>query len=141
MPPACVTRRCETHAVPTESLLEVTLFVADVRQSAVFYRAIGLELLDNEEDGEPYHVDGGIGETAVQLWPAKTLPVSRIQLGFRTRDLGVVADALIELGVEFETPSRRRLRTRDPDGNPVHLSEIAPCHRLIFRKQCAKPLR
>lgn len=39
-----------------ESLLEVTLFVA-----------------------------GAISETALQLWPAKTRPVSPVPLGFRLR--------------------------------------------------------
>ena len=119
----------------TESFLEVTLYVADVRRSKEFYDAIGLRMFDYEFDDVPYHADGGMGVTALQLWPAGERPVSRIQMGFRVKDLGVVAEALEAKGIEFELPMRRRLRALDPDGNRVHLSEIAPCRRFTWRKR------
>ncbi|MCP9274041.1 VOC family protein [Mycolicibacterium arenosum] len=107
----------------TESFLEVTLYVADVRRSAAFYRAAGIPLFDRE-DGMRFHVDGGIGVTALQLYPAVVKPVSSVQLGFRVTDIGILVSALTEIGADFETPGPRRLTTQDPDGNRVHFSEI-----------------
>lgn len=111
--------------MPATSILEITLVVADVDRSAAFYRALGISLFDYAEFGEIHHFDGVIGQTALQLWPAGTQPVGKVQLGFRVTDIiDTIAAALTELGVEYERPMRRRLRTTDPDGNRVHVSEI-----------------
>jgi catechol 2,3-dioxygenase-like lactoylglutathione lyase family enzyme len=110
--------------MPATSIMEITLVVADVDRSAAFYRALGIPLFDYAEFGEVHHFDGVIGQTALQLWPAGAQPVSRVQLGFRVTDIDAIAAALTDLGIDYERPMRRRLRTRDPDGNPVHMSEI-----------------
>lgn len=119
-----VTRRCDTHPVGTESFLEVTLFVADVARSTEFYDAIGLGMFEYHFDDMPYHADGGAGVTALQLIPAGANPISRVQLGFRVRDVGALAEKLTAIDADIEIPGPRRLRTRDPDGNRVHFSEI-----------------
>lgn len=108
----------------TESFLEVTLFVADVARSTAFYDAIGLGMFEHHLDDVPYHADGGAGVTAFQLIPAGVNPVSRVQLGFRVKDIEALAEKLTALGVGVEIPGPRRLTTRDPDGNRVHFSEV-----------------
>ena len=106
------------------SLLEMTLFVRDVEVSATFYSAVGASLFTVDEPGWPRHYDGFIGESAIQLFPAGEQPVSRVQLGFRVVDIGQTAASLSELGFAVDLALPRRLRTIDPDGNRVHLSQL-----------------
>lgn len=112
--------------MPTHSLLELTLFVADVDESATFYRAIGMTLFNDDQPGRPHIVDGHIGETGavLQHFPAGAKPIAKVQLGFRVTDIASVAVELARLGVAYEIPGVRRLRTTDPDGNRVHLTDI-----------------
>lgn len=108
------------------SLLELTLFVDDVDTSAEFYRALGFTLCDADEPGRQHMVDGLIGRDAgLQLFPAGNAPITRVQLGFRVADLATVKAELDRLGMGYELPVARRLRTTDPDGNRVHVSEVA----------------
>lgn len=112
--------------MPTHSLLELTLFVSDVDESAAFYRAIGITLFNDDQPGRPHVVDGHIGETGavLQLFPAGDRPIAKVQLGFRVTDIAAVAAELNRLGVGYEIPGVRRLRTTDPNGNRVHLTDV-----------------
>ncbi len=112
--------------VSAHSLLELTLFVSDVDESARFYRQLGLALFENDESSHPRHYDGGVGEVAVQIYPRGDRPGTRVQLGFRVTNIGEIAAGLDELGCDYERPLPRRLRTVDPDGNRVHVSEVSP---------------
>ncbi|MGV0066279.1 VOC family protein [Mycobacterium colombiense] len=110
----------------THSLLELTLFVIDVDESAAFYRTIGIQLFDDDQPSRPHLVDGQIGKTGpvLQLFPAGNRPVTRVQLGFVVTDVAAVAAELTRLGIEYEIPGVRRLRTTDPNGNRVHLTDV-----------------
>ncbi|WP_369830836.1 VOC family protein [Mycobacterium sp. 1245852.3] len=112
--------------MPAHSLLELTLFVTDVDESAAFYSAIGIPLFDDDQPGRPPLVDGLIGGSGAgfQLVPAGDRSITRVQLGFRVTDVAEVATALTRLGVGYEIPGVRRLRTTDPDGNRVHLTDV-----------------
>jgi hypothetical protein len=91
-----------------------------------FYRALGFTLCDADEPGRQHMVDGLIGRDAgLQFFPAGNAPVTRVQLGFRVADLATVRTELDRLGMGYELPMARRLRTTDPDGNRVHISEVA----------------
>ena len=108
------------------SLLELTLFVSDVDKSATFYRALGIKLFDANEPSRPHMVDGAIARDAgLQLFPSGNKPTTRVQFGFRVADLARVAAELDRLNIRYELPMVRRLRTADPDGNRVHLTEVA----------------
>lgn len=74
----------------THSLLELTLFVRDVDDSAAFYRAVGITLFNDDHRGRPHVVDGHTGETGpvLQLFPAGNRPITRVQLGFIVTDVG-----------------------------------------------------
>lgn len=87
--------------MPTHSLLELTLFVSDVDESAAFYGAIGITLFNYDQPGRPHFVDGHIGGTgaALQLFPAGDRPITKVQLGFRVTDVAAVAGELTRLGV------------------------------------------
>lgn len=54
------------------------------------------------------------------LWPADG-QVSHVHLGFRVADLDAAAANLDQIAVAYERPQWFQLRTRDPDGNHVHL--------------------
>ncbi|OBH59557.1 hypothetical protein A5685_03220 [Mycobacterium colombiense] len=107
-------------------MLELSLFVRDVDESATFYRAIGVALFNDDHPGRPHVVDGHIGKTGavLQLFPAGSRPITRVQLGFRVADVATIAAELTRLGIEYEIPGARRLRTRDPNGNRVHLTDV-----------------
>lgn len=121
-----VRRCCHTRVMATHSLLELTLFVTDVDESAAFYRAMGITLFNDDHPGRPHLVDGQIGNTGtvLQLFPAGNRPTTRVQLGFRVTDVATVAAELTSLGIEYEIPGARRLRTMDPNGNRVHLTDV-----------------
>lgn len=127
---SCLARNCQTvlpHcAMPTHSLLELSLFVRGVDESAMFYRAIGITLFNDDQLGRPHLVDGQIGKSGavLQLFPAGNRPITRVQLGFVVTDVATVAAELTRLGIAYEIPGVRRLRTRDPDGNRVHLTDV-----------------
>lgn len=110
----------------THSLLELSLFVRDVDESATFYRAIGITLFNDNQPGRPHMVDGQIGKTGavLQLFPAGNRPITRVQLGFVVTDVATVAAELTRHGIEHEIPGVRRLRTTDPNGNQVHLTDV-----------------
>ena len=108
------------------SFLELTLFVSDVDRSAGFYRALGLNLSIVDEPGHPHHYEGGVRGTCLQIYPADSRAVTRVQLGLRVVSIEDVAARFDELGTPYELPLPKRLVTRDPDGNRVHLSEAPP---------------
>ena len=76
------------------SLLELTLFVADVDRSFAFYTALGVDLFLVEEPGHPRHYDGALGNTAVQIYPADDRPATTVQLGFRVPDIAAIAHSV-----------------------------------------------
>ncbi len=100
--------------------------MSDVEESAAFYRAIGTTLFNDDQPGRPHVVDGHIGTTGpvLQLFPAGDSPVTRVQLGFRVTDIATAAAELTRRGIEYEIPGVRRLRTIDPDGSRVHLTDV-----------------
>ncbi len=106
------------------SVLEVTLVVRDVDASAAHFRALGLSLFSIDEPGHQHHYEGGVGHTVLQLFPAMGRPVSRVQSGFRVINIAEVAARFDELGTHYELPVPMRLRTYDPDGNRIHLSQV-----------------
>lgn len=112
--------------MPTHSLLELTLLVSDVDESAAFYRAIGITLFNDDQPGRPHLADGHVGETGtvLQLFPAGNKAITRVQLGFRVTNIAAVAAELMRLDIEYETPGVRRLRTMDANGNRVHLTDV-----------------
>ncbi|WP_328354130.1 VOC family protein [Mycobacterium sp. NBC_00419] len=108
------------------SLLELTVFVSNVDESSQFYRALGFRLFEVDAPGYPQMVDGSLGiNTGFQIVSAGSRSPTHIQLGFYVADLAVVANALQRLSIPYQLPMPRRLTTEDPDGNHLHLTELA----------------
>lgn len=107
------------------SLHDLTLYVADIDASADFYRALGCDVFEYDDPEYTRHFDAVIGHTLLQLIPAKSVcPLSHHQLGLRVANLDAAAEALRAAGFTCEIPGPRRLRTTDPDGNRVHLTQV-----------------
>lgn len=106
-------------------LVELTIFVTDLDVSANFYRALGLDLFENNEPGYTRHYDVGLGEeTMMQLFPASEKHgASHVQLGFHVDDLAAVASQLDQRGNAWECSNPNWINTFDPDGNRIHVRE------------------
>ncbi|WP_420714656.1 hypothetical protein [Mycobacterium sp. Aquia_213] len=85
-----------------------------------------MTLFNDDQRGRPHLVDGHIGDTGtvLQLFPASDKPITKVQIGFRVTNIATVAADLTRLGIGYEIPGVRRLRTTDPNGNRVHLTDV-----------------
>lgn len=107
-----------------QSLIALTLFVADVDRSAEFYRILGCGVFEWNEPGHARHFDAATRDTLIQLFPSgERHAISSVQLGLRVGNVDEVAVALQRAGAAVEIPGPKRLTTTDPDGNRVHLTE------------------
>lgn len=102
-------------------LRELTLLVSDVDASARFYEPIGLALFCIEELEYPRHYDGELG---LQLWPATARrPVSQSQLGFVVEDISATVTRLDAVGAPWTCDLPNFVRTSDPEGNKITLTQ------------------
>lgn len=108
-----------------QSLTYLTIFVSAPDKSAAFYRALGCDVFESDEPEYTRHFDVAFGNTVIQLFPATDRHVpSHHQIGIRVARLDDAARALDDLGAGWNTPGPKRLSTRDPDGNVVHITEV-----------------
>ena len=81
-------------------------------------------MFENPEPGCTRHFDGGVGHTAVQLFPAsQKYPATHVQLGFRVTDIAAAVRRLDALGCEWDCTHPDFVSTRDPGGNRVNLRQ------------------
>jgi lactoylglutathione lyase len=99
-------------------------------RSLRFYRALGLQLTQEQHGNGPVHYACELGETVLELYPAKpgTAPDRLIgggtMLGFLVESLAQTMQALADLGIAAppsSTPSRALLH--DPDGRAIEIQE------------------
>ncbi|WIM88100.1 VOC family protein [Candidatus Mycobacterium wuenschmannii] len=105
------------------ALMQVSLLVSDLDSAADFYRALGLSFAFVEESGRTRYAECVADSVAIILYPRGAENATRIALGFRVDDIDDVSAALTHLSVRFEQPLPHFLRTTDPDGNRVHVSQ------------------
>lgn len=90
-----------------------------------FYRALGVEFVqEKHETGPVHHAAAVAGEAVFEVYPPTTVgAVDRVQLIFEVDDLDEVALRLAGQGVRFVnwTQGAARARTHDPLGRPVLL--------------------
>jgi lactoylglutathione lyase len=115
----------------------LVLFSGRVRQTAAFYRALGLDLVGSD-DGERYDVDvGGVrvavldAETAV-AHPGAWREAGSTFPGFWVESLDAVLPDLTRAGAPLllaheATPWGCRAVVKDPDGRTVELSQRDHC--------------
>lgn len=106
----------------------VVLRCSDIERSRHFYEALGVSFAAEQHAAGPLHYSTTLGGTVLELYPARTTPVTHTRLAFSVADLVAVLDLLrdspntIVRAEPNATPPFALLR--DPDGNHVELSML-----------------
>lgn len=109
----------------------VVLRVADVEQSARFYRTLGLSFEKHAHGGGPVHLASEVDGLVFELYPAtEGQPVSAsTRVGFAVSNLDELFASLAGIaGAKVVSPPKdsewgRRAVVADPDGHRVELVE------------------
>jgi lactoylglutathione lyase len=111
------------------SLKLLVLKTHEVEQVRAFYRALGIEFVEEKHGQGPVHHAGQVGPVVLEIYPLPddAGPADQTtRLGFEVNDLlGVLAD-LAALGADVAgspkaTERGTRAIVRDPDGRSVEL--------------------
>jgi lactoylglutathione lyase len=120
-------------------IASLVLFAADARSTADFYRAIGLDLVEESHEEGPVHLAVELGPVHFAIYEAVALgraPERRSSgdtfPGFYVGSLDVVTDALRQLQAplirEHEAmPWGCRIVAADPDGRSVEVNQKDHC--------------
>jgi lactoylglutathione lyase len=120
-------------------LASFVLFAADVDAAARFYRALGLELEDEDHGEGPVHYAVELGDVHVALYPAVTggrAPARRsagsVFAGLYVPSLDAALAAVQAVGAPVlsgheQMPWGCRFVTEDPDGRAVEVNDKAHC--------------
>lgn len=116
----------------------VVLRSGDLEASLAFYRALGLELVEERHGAGPIHYScdfGGLGSLVLELYAARLgssesleLSAEAMMLGFRVPSLEAALAELRQLGVEPKAAPKdsawgRWVSVVDPGGRTVQISE------------------
>jgi lactoylglutathione lyase len=124
---------------PMAEMASLVLFAADVRGTAAFYRAIGLDLMEELHEEGPVHLAVELGPVHFAIYEAAaagraperhssgdTFP------GFYVESLDDVTGALQQLGAPLirdheDMPWGCRIVAQDPDGRAVEVNQKEHC--------------
>ncbi len=105
----------------------------DIDISAAFYRALGIDLVQEQHGAGPEHYASVLGDTVFEIYPRKAdqappEEVKTLMIGFRVDDLDEVMETLKTLGTELNkapvtTDWGRSITVNDPDGYRVQITE------------------
>jgi lactoylglutathione lyase len=111
----------------TPTLTLIVLRCADLEESALFYRALGLKLKLEQHGSGLAHYSCVLGSTVVELYPANAGRDPPARLGLAVDDpLGAAQRALYNGGLPARSAAtKNRAVVLDPDGNTVELV-VAP---------------
>jgi catechol 2,3-dioxygenase-like lactoylglutathione lyase family enzyme len=112
----------------------LVLRCGDLATSLAFFRAVGLEFVEERHGSGPLHYAATMGELVVELYPRAKAGspgdsgCDPARLGFTVPALEDVLSRLADLGAPIvsplkEVPWGRRAVVRDPDGRAVELAE------------------
>jgi lactoylglutathione lyase len=128
-----------------ESIDDMTLFgalvvyAADAAKTAAFYRAIGVDLEDEDHGEGTVHFATDLGGVHFAVYPAQEPGRALARRaaggsfpGFYVTSLDQVTAALAELGAPVlqahqEMPWGCRILAEDPDGRPVEINQRGHC--------------
>ena len=120
-------------------MASLVLYAADPAAAAAFYRAIGLDLEDEDHGEGPVHFAAELGGVHFAIYPAEEpgkAPARRAGgscfPGFYVRSLDQAAEALAGLGAPMlaeheEMPWGCRIVVEDPDGRAVEVNQRGHC--------------
>jgi hypothetical protein len=113
------------------SLSLVVLKTRQVENLRAFYRALGIELTDEQHGKGPIHYAGRVGSVVLEVYPLLedgTPTDTTTRLGFTIEKLAEATERLKALGVSIPDKPQAtewgyRVIVRDPDGRAVELYE------------------
>jgi lactoylglutathione lyase len=117
----------------------LVMYAADVAKTAAFYRAVGVDLADEDHGEGPVHFASDLGGVHVAVYAADEpgrSPARRAAgasfPGFYVRSLDKVTAALAALGAPLlqahqQMPWGCRILAEDPDGRPVEVNQRDHC--------------
>ena len=120
-------------------MASLVLYAADATMTAAFYRAIGLDLADEDHGEGPVHFAAELGPLHFAIYPAEApgrAPGRRAGgscfPGFYVASLERAAHAVAGLGARTlagheEMPWGCRILVEDPDGRAVELNQRGHC--------------
>jgi predicted enzyme related to lactoylglutathione lyase len=120
-------------------MASIDLFATDAEATAAFYRAIGLELIDEAHDDGPVHFAVELGDMHFAIHSAQTPPGPAERRaggssspGFYASSLDLVSNVLASTGARVlteheEMPWGCRIVVEDPDGRPVEVTQRSHC--------------
>ena len=112
----------------------LVLYTADLQISLAFYKALGLQFVEEQHGSGPIHYACEQDGFVIEIYPGKAgNPVDRkqagaVMLGFHVADLNSTLETLKALGTVIVTEPKQsdwglRAVVQDPDGRSVDLSE------------------
>jgi lactoylglutathione lyase len=117
----------------------LVVYGADAAKTAAFYRAVGLDLADEDHGEGPVHYAADIGGVHFAIYPAHEpgrAPARRVAgasfPGFYVTSLDRVTAELAYLGAPVlqahqQMPWGCRILAEDPDGRPVEVNQRGHC--------------
>jgi lactoylglutathione lyase len=120
---------------PALSLL--VLRTAKMEATREFYRALGLELNQEQHGSGPIHFSCEVGNTILEIYPGgngaapERKSGGATMLGFSVNSLDALLSVLTTQATQVitepkDSPWGRRAVVLDPDGRAVELSELRP---------------
>ena len=106
-------------------MAELTLIVlrcADLELSKQFFGELGLSLLPKRHGEGPLHYVTKLGNTVLELYPAKGKSTTDLRLGLTVENLAVIIPQISPLGGAVKFASQDRAVVIDPDGHTIELS-------------------
>jgi lactoylglutathione lyase len=120
-------------------MASLVLYAADAAATTAFYRAIGLELEDEDHGEGPVHYATELGPVHFAIYPAQAPGQARERRsggsffpGFYVRSLDSTVEALAQAGASMLTgheqmPWGCRVVAEDPDGRAVEINQREHC--------------
>jgi lactoylglutathione lyase len=116
--------------IVVDTLLSLlVLKTLDVEKLCGFYRAIGVQLVEEQHGTGPRHYSGQVGGVLLEIYPlpsGDTAADTTTRLGFSVNAIDEVIEELRAIEAVITTPPRPtewglRAFVRDPDGRTVEL--------------------
>jgi predicted enzyme related to lactoylglutathione lyase len=120
-------------------MASLVLYAGDPAATAMFYRAVGLELVDEDHGEGPVHFATELGPVHFAIYPAETPGRARerrsggsVFPGFFVESLDAAAEAVGRAGAAVlsaheQMPWGCRIVAQDPDGRPVEINQHGHC--------------
>jgi len=120
-------------------MASLVLYAASPQATAAFYRALGLELAEEDHGEGPVHFATELGPVHFAIYPAEEpgrAPERRsggsMFPGFYVQSMDRATEALAQIGAPVLTEHQQmswgcRVVAEDPDGRPVEINQREHC--------------